>query len=87
MYCVRASTVSKPLSLAHCSTLFNSSYNRNNDDDEYIAVIRIMEQLHYIAKEYNTNLEETLEIAYNEIKDRKGKTINGVFVKESDLHE
>ena len=46
-----------------------------------------MEQLHYIAKEYNTNLEETLEIAYNEIKDRKGKTINGVFVKESDLHE
>ena len=73
--------------LVYSSSRLISSYNRNNDDDEYIAVIRTMEQLHYIAKEYNTNLEETLEIAYNEIKDRKGKTINGIFVKESDLHE
>jgi hypothetical protein len=28
---------------------------------------------------------ECLEFAYNEIKDRKGKFINGSFVKESDL--
>lgn len=25
--------------------------------------------------------------AYNEIKDRRGKMVNGVFVKESDLKE
>lgn len=25
---------------------------------------------------------ECLEIAYNEIKDRKGKTVNGTFIKE-----
>ena len=25
--------------------------------------------------------------AYNEIKDRRGKMVNGVFVKESDLQE
>ena len=46
-----------------------------------------MECLHDIAKEYNTTLEETLEMAYNEIKDRKGKMIDGVFVKEADLNE
>jgi hypothetical protein len=30
-------------------------------------------------------MEECLEVAYNDIKDRKGKMIDGVFVKESDL--
>lgn len=35
-----------------------------------------------IAQEYNTTLEECLELAYNEIKDRKGKTINGSFIRE-----
>ena len=26
-----------------------------------------------------------LEVAYKEIKDRKGKLVNGIFVKEEDL--
>ena len=30
----------------------------------------------------NTTLEECLKVAYNDIKDRKGKMIDGVFVKE-----
>lgn len=30
-------------------------------------------------------LKEAVESAWNEIKDRKGKMINGVFVKEADL--
>lgn len=32
-----------------------------------------------------TILHECLEHAYNEIKDRKGKTVNGVYVKDADL--
>jgi NTP pyrophosphatase (non-canonical NTP hydrolase) len=36
-----------------------------------------------IAKFYGTNLKECYEQAYNEIKDRRGKMINGIFVKES----
>lgn len=32
-----------------------------------------------------TSLRECLQVAYNDIKDRKGKMINGVFVKEQDL--
>ena len=31
-------------------------------------------------------LEECLQYAYDEIKNRKGKTINGTFVKDSDLN-
>lgn len=38
-----------------------------------------------IAQSFNTTPDECLGIAYNEIKDRKGKLINGVFVKEEDL--
>lgn len=33
----------------------------------------------------NITLEQCLEQAYNDIKDRKGKMIDGVFVKEKDL--
>lgn len=33
------------------------------------------------------DLVEALSKAYNEIADRKGKMINGVFVKESDLNK
>ena len=35
-----------------------------------------------IAARNNTNLQECLEVAYNDIKDRKGKMIDGIFVKD-----
>lgn len=38
-----------------------------------------------LCTQYGTTLDEVLEVAYQEIKDRKGKLVNGVFVKESDL--
>lgn len=38
-----------------------------------------------IASYYNTDLKECVELAYNEISNRKGKIIDGQFVKESDL--
>lgn len=38
-----------------------------------------------LAKQLNLSLYDCLRHAYNEIKDRKGKLIDGVFVKESDL--
>lgn len=37
------------------------------------------------ARMQNTTLSECLQIAYDEISDRKGQMINGTFVKESDL--
>jgi NTP pyrophosphatase (non-canonical NTP hydrolase) len=38
-----------------------------------------------IAERNNLSLTECLETAYNDIKDRKGRMIDGVFVKETDL--
>lgn len=38
-----------------------------------------------LAAQLNLDLVECLEIAYEEIKDRKGRMVNGTFVKEEDL--
>jgi NTP pyrophosphatase (non-canonical NTP hydrolase) len=38
-----------------------------------------------IAERNGLTLTECLEEAYNDIKDRKGRMIDGVFVKEADL--
>lgn len=38
-----------------------------------------------LAEQYDINIEDCIDVAWEEIKDRKGKMINGIFVKESDL--
>jgi NTP pyrophosphatase (non-canonical NTP hydrolase) len=38
-----------------------------------------------IATRNKLSIEECLQIAYDDIKDLKGKLIDGVFIKESDL--
>ena len=38
-----------------------------------------------IAERAGLTLQECLHVAYNDIKDRKGKMVDGVFVKEADL--
>lgn len=38
-----------------------------------------------VAEIYHLNLKECVESAYQEIKGRKGRVIDGTFVKESDL--
>ncbi len=38
-----------------------------------------------LAEQFGVSIEECIEAAWNEIKDRKGRMVNGVFVKESDL--
>ena len=38
--------------------------------------------LHDLANSLDVDLNECVELAYNEIKNRKGKTINGSFIKE-----
>ncbi|MDZ5578610.1 MazG-like family protein [Enterococcus cecorum] len=46
----------------------------------------IVTRLSIIAERYGAELDWCLESAYDEIKDRRGKMVNGVFVKESDLN-
>lgn len=46
--------------------------------DMYIVLTILCLQL-------DLDIEECIEMAYDEIRDRKGKIVNGAFVKESDL--
>ena len=41
--------------------------------------------LKLISRKYNLMLTDCVQAAWDEIKDRKGRMIDGVFVKESDL--
>lgn len=38
-----------------------------------------------LCTQLNLNFQECVELAYSEIKDRRGKLVNGVFIKEEDL--
>ncbi|MDW3939134.1 MazG-like family protein [Staphylococcus saprophyticus] len=50
-----------------------------------VMISNIIYLLKLTAKDNNTDLITCVNLAYNEIKDRKGKKIDGKFVKESDL--
>lgn len=53
--------------------------------EEIDAVGDIIVVLIGYCMQRDIDIQEALETAHNEIKDRKGKVINGVFVKEEDL--
>mgnify|MGYP001157630930 CR=1 FL=1 len=40
-----------------------------------------------LSMQLNLNIQDCIKLAYEEIKDRKGNMVNGVFVKEADLKE
>ena len=50
------------------------------------SIEQIVDNLTMLAYRLNTNLKECLAAAYDVIKDRRGKMVNGVFVKECDLN-
>ena len=66
--------------------LFNEEFllqeNNNYPRNVFFRLSHISQLLEKIAQDENTTLEECLNIAYNEIKNRKGKIINRKFVKD-----
>lgn len=62
-----------------------SGLAKNNEAEVKDAIGDIVVVLTVLSLQLDINIEECLELAFEEIKDRKGKLINGVFVKESDL--
>lgn len=61
---------------------FNKNKNEQIKDsigDIFVVLVTLSLQLGY-------NIEDCISLAYEEIKDRKGKMIDGVFVKEVDLN-
>ena len=60
--------------------------NEFTDKDIFIVdLTRSIYWLKSISKSLGYNFEECFELAYQEIKDRKGRWIDGSFVREEDL--
>lgn len=64
--------------------LFVDVINKNDLRDELGDCLVVLINL---ATRNNFNLYEALEYSFSKIKHRKGKMINGVFVKEEDLND
>lgn len=57
----------------------------NRDTDRCIGnIYALCDTLVEIAYLYKWSLADCLEAAYNEIKDRKGRMVDGIFIKEGD---
>ena len=78
-------------------TILEAQINKNFDTDIYRSTDNILKDLldlmisprensvnslFHICLELNHNLTECANLAYNEIKNRKGKTENGTFIKD-----
>jgi NTP pyrophosphatase (non-canonical NTP hydrolase) len=59
---------------------------RNNELGAMDAVGDVMVVLTILCQQIGISLIDSYAIAYETIKNRKGKTVNGVFVKEADLN-
>lgn len=62
-----------------------SGVAKKDVESAHLGVTGLLMSLDRFVELYKITPEQCLSVAYNEIKDRKGKMIDGVFVKESDL--
>lgn len=60
---------------------------KSNKEQVIDSIGDIYVVLTILSMQLGLNVEDCISGAYEEIKDRKGKMINGVFVKQSDLSE
>jgi len=60
---------------------------RNDRHELEDGIGDVLVTLIILGQQNGLTIEQCLETAYNEISDRKGKMVNGVFVKEEDLQE
>lgn len=61
--------------------------NKDNQGQIKDSLGDILVTLIILSRDLNVDLLDCLRGAYGVIKDRTGKTVNGVFVKEEDLHD
>ncbi|WP_428205608.1 DUF1642 domain-containing protein [Enterococcus faecium] len=64
-----------------------SAMARSNDELFKDSVGDVIVTLIILSMQKGTNVQECLQMAYNEIKGRTGKMVDGVFVKSSDLKQ
>ena len=58
---------------------------KNNPDAVKDAIGDAYVVLTILSMQLGMDIRQCVKMAYDEIKDRKGRMVNGVFVKESDL--
>lgn len=68
--------------IQECAELSDDICKGNDPRDEFGDVVVV---LIIMAKQLGISFEDSLEIAYDKIKHRRGEMRNGVFVKEEDL--
>ena len=61
---------------------FDELLNSESRDEDIDAIGDMMVVMTHITKMLDITLTTCYATAYNEIKDRKGKMVNGLFVKE-----
>lgn len=59
-----------------------SALIKKNNDKLIDSIGDVIVTIVILAEQNGLNVKDCLEVAYNEIKDRKGKTIDGTFIKE-----
>ena len=64
-----------------------NAINKDNKVDAMDGIGDVVVTLICISMQLNVDFNECLKMAYNEIKDRRGKLIDGVFVKDGDFIE
>lgn len=64
---------------------FNEYVTTFTQEDGWFAFFEIYSPITMLAEMFHFSLRECAQHAYDKIKDRKGRMIDGVFVKEEDL--
>ena len=62
-----------------------SALARNQQEELKDGIGDVVVTLIILAEQQGLSLKECLGAAWDEIKDRRGKTVNGAFIKDSDL--
>ncbi len=62
-----------------------SGIAKSRHGDIYDGIGDAVVVLTILASQYGMTIEYCIELAWQEIKDRKGCMVNGTFIKESDL--
>ena len=58
---------------------------KNNQAQVYDSIGDVYVVLVILSMQLGLEIKDCVQTAYDEIKNRKGKMLNGVFVKEEDL--
>ncbi|WP_461241114.1 MazG-like family protein [Paucilactobacillus sp. N302-9] len=65
----------------------SAAYNKDKDFEFSDSIGDIIVVLTILCQQKGVNIQQCMELALSQINGRKGKIIDGVFVKQADLNE